>query len=617
MSTTETGRIARRLLVAAFVLWACAGAAFLTRTLTFGERPALIHIRWAPAVDAAARAQHERKYSLGRPEFREGRTWGYALRDLSRANVTALVNDPAVEDTHNINRIKFRPGLFTPRFPYETRVPRIPVALNVLSILLMVGGMLAIGLALVERIVPATMLPGPRLRVRRAVLNPQVTIRDRWQRLTAWVAERIPPASAEAVALFRILFGSAILLIVLGKPVLGQWAANPQNVLSPLHLWALQIFVDAPWLAAAIFPWLLFWGVLFIAGAFARVSFAMLTVGTFAWGLLYTSRVSYHTISSFLLALCFLQLSPWSDAWSVDAWRRRHRPRPPATPQEYGYTVWVPGLVLGVVFAAAAVAKLREGGLAWILNGTVKYHFLSDSRQAMVDWGLHVGQYPWLAVFLSFAAVAIESIVIVGVLSRAYRYRFAAGVAAMSILAGFAVLQGLRWQGWWLLLLAFLPWHLVRAAGRPEPAARSRGGIPRPVIAVLALFVLQIAVSALRIEASPLLSTYDMYSTTYASEAEYASKAGLSYWVVAEHPDGTSRDCRISRAAADTMSRAIAGGEAWRSAADVLNTCFDGSAAIVNVSLHGRRSAIDWQKWPPAEFVIVPMAGPVPVASRN
>lgn len=616
MPQPDSPRVVRRLVVAGLVLWTCAGAAFLTRTLAFGERPALIHIRWAPGVDDAARTLQERKYSLGRPEFREGRTWGYALRDLSRANVTALVTDPSVEDTHNINRIKFRPGLFTPRLPYETRAPWIPVGLNALSILLIFGGMLAIGLALVERLVPATLLPASRQRVQHAVLHPQATIRDRWQRLTAWVAGRIPPASAEAVALFRILFGIAILLILLDKPVLGRWAANPQNALSPLHLWTLQIFVDVPWLAAAIRPWLLFWGVLFIVGAFARLSFAMLTLGTFAWGLLYTSRVSYHTISSLLLALCFLQLSRWGDAWSVDAWRRRHRPKPPATAQQYGYTAWMPGLVLGVVFAAAAIAKLREGGIAWILNGTVKYHFLSDSRQAMVDWGLHVGQYPWLAVFLSFAAIAIESIVIVGVLARAYRYRFAAGVAAMSILAGFALLQGLRWHGWWLLLLAFLPWHLIRAEGRPEPAAWSRR-ISGPVMAVLALFALQIVVSALRLEVSPLLSTYDMYSTTYESEADYAYKAGLSYWLVGEHADGTSEDCRISRNAADAVSRAISGSEQWRSAADVIDTCFDGSAPIVNVALEGRRSAIDWNRWPPAEVVAVPMAGPVELASRN
>ena len=52
----------------------------------------------------------------------------------------------------------------------------------------------------------------------------------------------------------------------------------------------------------------------------------------------------------------------------------------------------LPALVLGVVYFAAALAKMRDTGLAWILNGTVNYHFLSDSPQAMVDWGLQLGQ---------------------------------------------------------------------------------------------------------------------------------------------------------------------------------------------------------------------------------
>ena len=620
MREPESRPVVRRLVIAGVALSAMAAVTYTTRVITFGERPAYIHIRWAPGVDDATRAQEERTYSLRRPEFREGRTWGYALTDLSRANVTSLVNDPAVEDTHNINRIKFRPGLFTPRFPYETSAPWIPVGLNVLSVLFVLGGMFAIGVALVELVVPPAFLEAPRGAIAAAVLDPIATLRHRWQRLIAWAGSRIPPASAESVAVFRIVFGTALLLMVLGKPVLGEWAANPQNVLSPLHQRTLQIFVSAPWLGAAIRPWLLFWGVLFIAGAIPRIAFAMVTIGTFAWGLLYTTHVTYHTISSFLLALCFLQWSRWGDAWSVDAWRHRHHPKPRGTPQEYGYTVWVPGLILGVVFAAAAIAKLREGGLGWILNGTVKYHFLSDSRQAMVDWGLHVGQYPWLSVFLSFAAIAIESVVIFGVLSRAYRYRLAAGVAAMSIIGGFVVLQGLRWPGWWLLLLSFLPWHLIRPARAAEsasPRVLARRAVPRQAMAVMALFVLQLIVSAFRLEVTPLLSTYDMYSTTYASEAEYASKAGLSYWAIAEHPDGTNEECRISRAAADTVTRAMAGSTQWQPAADVIQTCFNTSVPILSVSVQGRRSAIDWAKWPPAEVVTVPLAGPVAPVSQN
>jgi hypothetical protein len=336
----------------------------------------------------------------------------------------------------------------------------------------------------------------------------------------------------------------------------------------------------------------------------------MLTLGLFGWALLYTTRVSYHTVSSFLLALCLLLWSRWGDAWSVDAWRRGASGPTRATPKEYGYTVWVPGLVLGVVFLAAAFSKLRESGVAWILNGTVKYHFLSDARQAMVDWGLRLGQHPTLAVFLSFAAVAIECIVIVGVLSRAYRYRLAAGLAAMSILGGFVVMQGLRWPGWWLLLLSFLPWHLVPHAPVNQPL-HSTVAPRRAVAAIFSLFVLQLVVSAFRLEVTPLLSTYDMYSTTYADEQDYAYKAGLSYWLIGTHADRTAEECRISRNAAEAVRDAIAGRTSWTPAADVIDTCFSSTPVVSTIAVQGRRQAIDWAKWPPAEVETIPMAGPV------
>ena len=242
------------------------------------------------------------------------------------------------------------------------------------------------------------------------------------------------------------------------------------------------------------------------------------------------------------------------------------------TPKEYGYTVWVPGLVLGVVFAAAAVAKLRDAGVAWILNGTVKYHFLSDSVQAMVDWGLWIGRHHWLSVLLSFGAIAIETLVIVGVLAGAYRYRFAAGVAALGLLMGFTLFQGLFWPGWWILLLSFLPWHsgqltvrLKPDASGPDTDGRSvrlqadRGAFPRaPVFVVMSLIALQLGVSLLRLEVSPLLSTYDMYATTYGSPAEYEQKAGQAYWIIGVDEEAQSHRCRITRAEADAIAGAAA-----------------------------------------------------------
>jgi hypothetical protein len=417
-------------------------------------------------------------------------------------------------------------------------------------------------------------------------------------------------------------FGSALLLFFVSLPVHATWALNPSNPPLPLQRVVLRVFVDAPWLVNWLQPWLTFWGALFIVGAFARTAFACLTVGAFAWAVMITTQMTHHTISALLMTLFALQWSRWSDAWSIDAWRRREHLAERGTPRQYGYTVWVPSFVFGLILFAAAVAKLRESGLAWILNGTVKYHFLSDSPQAMVDWGLRIGRHPWLAVLLSFGAIAIETLVIVGVCARAYRYRLVAGCAALSLLLGFALLQGLFWPGWWILLLSFLPWHLAStpaASAAPTVTysisdAVGAGPFPKlAVFMVIALVTQQLVISVLKLEVPPLLSTYDMYSTTYASPAEYERKAGEAYWLVGVDDSGGLHRCGISEVDANTIARSAALGDTHMRQ-QFPRRCFDAAMHLHSAFVEVGRVHVDWTQWRfVEEFARTPMTEPIPL----
>jgi hypothetical protein len=592
---------ASRLLAAGLAVWVFAALAYGTVRLTFGLRPVYVNVRWAGGVDDAARQRLEQRFGLADGEWREGTTWGYALTDRSRGNIRALVGNPAVDDTHQIHRTAFRVGWFAQRLPYRSPHAWAAVTLEAVAWLGLVAGIGVLPLSLLELAAP-WLVRGPLRIVRDAALAPRAAATHASRAFLLWIRGRIPSASAEAAALFRIVFGSALLLFLLGRQVRGVWAVDPSNAISDAHRTLLQIFVQAPWLAGWIAPWLACWGVLFIAGAWARLSFHMLTLGAFLWALLYTTETTYHTVSALLVTLVCLQCGRWSGAWSVDAWRRRAAgpkgpaPRVEATPQEYGYTIWAPGLVLGVVYLAAAIAKLRDGGLAWILNGTVKYHFLSDSPQAMVDWGLQLGRYHWIAVLLSFSAIAVEALVIAGVFSRAYRYRALAGLGALGLVSGFSLLQGLFWPAWWLLLLSFLPWHLVpsrHASARPAPA--HDGTAPAAVVA--GLLAAQLVISMFRLEASPLVSAYDMYATTYASPAEYERKAGEEYWIVAADEGTAQRECRISRAEAD-MLRRVSGKAVGRGPTlELLQRCFTPAARVETVAVEARRVRVDWDAW--------------------
>ncbi len=63
-----------------------------------------VKIRWAPTVDDPWRVELERRYQLTDGSQDEGRTWNYMLHDLRQKNVRAIVAEPAIEDTANIDR---------------------------------------------------------------------------------------------------------------------------------------------------------------------------------------------------------------------------------------------------------------------------------------------------------------------------------------------------------------------------------------------------------------------------------------------------------------------------------------------------------------------------------
>ena len=593
-----------RLLAISIAFVAAAGVMYMVLRAEFGDRPAHINVRWAPSVTPDVQSQLERKYHLISPQRTEGRTFSYDLTDLSRDNIRAMVLDPAVEDTHYIHRTAYRIWRFAPRSKYpEPGTVWGPLLEAIIVGLLLLAG-IAFALAVAEQFLPQRI--AERLPTRHVFMEP----REAAGSFLRAIANRIPAGSPERVAVFRVVFGLALVAIFLAQRVGPVSVLEGTNMLSPLHRWLLAPFARAPRLTLLVLPWLLVWGALFIAGAASRLSYLMLTGGAYAWATLMTTRVGYHTVSALLVALLCLIPSRWGDAWSVDAWWRHRKGKAPvlaANPKVYGYTIWMPGVVIGVIFAAAAVAKLHESGIAWILNGTVKYHFLSDAAAAPLDWGLRVGLHPQLAVALSLGAILIESTIVVGAFARRYAYRAVAGIAGAGLLGGFALFQGLFWPAWWLLLISFLPWQRlgprpVRAASAEQPSVGRLRFALQPIIVIV--FVLeQMVVSGLSLEAGPVFSTYGMYSNTYDSPAGYEAQSTTSYWLIS--PDG--RQCNVNEQTARAVANAGSGTDD-ASARDAAQHCF-GTTSLSGIGAEQRRRKIDWERWRPAGETRLPMAG--------
>jgi hypothetical protein len=65
-----------------------------------------VNVRWVAGTSDSSRMELEERFRLRASQYREGTTWTYDLVDPSPANVTALVQNPSVEDTYHINRTR-------------------------------------------------------------------------------------------------------------------------------------------------------------------------------------------------------------------------------------------------------------------------------------------------------------------------------------------------------------------------------------------------------------------------------------------------------------------------------------------------------------------------------
>ena len=79
----------------------------LAARVLFGLPSAWVHIRWAPAVDAAERQRLETEWQLVDGSEDPPFTWRYVLTVPSKGRLRAIVQNAAVADTHYIDRQRY------------------------------------------------------------------------------------------------------------------------------------------------------------------------------------------------------------------------------------------------------------------------------------------------------------------------------------------------------------------------------------------------------------------------------------------------------------------------------------------------------------------------------
>jgi hypothetical protein len=211
-------------------------------------------------------------------------------------------------------------------------------------------------------------------------------------------------------------------------------------------------------------------------------------------------------------------------------------------------------------------------------------------------------------------AVFAEASLITSMFSRSYRYRAVLGSLALLLLIGFALFQGIVWFGWWLLLLAFLPWHLI-GRGRDVTERTRLPSITAAQLAAMCLVVVQqLVATVMHVEARPMFSSYDMYATTYASAEDYEAASNLVYRVVAV-AEGRSLDlpgCVVDDTVAAIARRALEGSaDDLQLLRKAVGGCLRSTPDVRQVALEGDRQVFLWNEsrftWKRRLDVIGPM----------
>jgi hypothetical protein len=591
----------------------------LATRLVVGQRGAIVHVRWQPSVDEATRAVLEARFRLVDGQQLDDSTWRYDLLDPSADNIRALVDEPDAADTHHIGRsdgsvdrsatrtsrrLRFASGGDTA----VTIVDRVAIVLALAAVLLFALGMSA---QTSRRSFAETLRSA--LRASATTLAPAAR----------WLSRGIPSIDAKVAALFRIVFGAIVVAFFAMHRVDTWWlgSAFVTPVRDPVQDAVVRWLSPNPGTLDLLMPWLLITAVAFTVGIFTRYTYALFVAGAILWAYVAVLRDSTHPHSTLILAIVALLPSRWGDAWSVDAWLRRRAGRSDVRPagKQYGYSVWVPCLVFGIAFAAAAWAKLAHGS-AWILNGSVKYHFITDSLNAPVDWGLQLAGYPLLAIVASMVAVATEALMITAAFSRSEWYRVVLGMVALALLAGFFLFMGVLWPGWWILLLGFLPWQsLSRVLAQTQPASVApqfaRRSTAAQLTAIGLLIAQQLVVSTLAIERAPMFTHYPMYSNTHASAAAFDASIVPFYRIVISTPRGPIElSCNASDDLVEEFRAALHGSEeaaatAWRRA----RACGTDISDADSMTLEGDSRVFDWQRLKITSTPAAEILGPLPV----
>ena len=262
------------------------------------------------------------------------------------------------------------------------------------------------------------------------------------RRAEAWL---FAPAPAERLAVLRLLAGSfSVAYLLIRLPAFLALADEPARSFHPVGLLSPLAGPWSPTTVRALVIATIVLGIGFTVGLWFRATGPAFAVALL---LLCTYRSSWGQLLHFenlmVLQVLIVALSRSADALAVGPGRpRRERPRIDAA---YGWPVSLAALVTVLTYVLAGVAKLRLGGLQWMVGDTLRNHVAySAARLDLLGGtpsplGRRLVAHAWVFPPLATATVLVELAAPVALLGG--RLRNAWVVAAWLLHAGVAALM--------------------------------------------------------------------------------------------------------------------------------------------------------------------------------
>lgn len=311
--------------------------------------------------------------------------------------------------------------------------------------------------------------------------------------IQSWNRFWFEPASATDLGVCRMLFFAGLFLFYL--PVdFGEWGHVSTAFWMPLPTFSLLHLGPAS--AAALESLSTLWRIALVFGAvglFTRSSTIVAAVlGFYLLGLPHNFGHTYHFDALLVLALVVMAFSRAGDAWSIDALFARRDVTPSA---EYTWPLRMIWTAMALVFFAAGLAKLRHGGLDWIVSANMEmilrrsaYH--TSDADPITTLGLWIASHAWLSRLLAAFSVVAELGFITALISRRARAFFVP--AAALLLIGIRITMGPTFGGFLIANVFWVPWTALaerlrlraRASDLALPA-RMRAPADRPHVAMV------------------------------------------------------------------------------------------------------------------------------------